>query len=153
MRAKKEWAHQHLYKAKNTEDIWQMTHICKGHHTNLFPALRDNNNNLITKPEGKAALFCQCFFLANTCPVNTIQHEDPPPLETRRWTNISPEEVTEVLCTTLNASAPGPSRIGYTILKWAHAAHPKVLTIIFNLCLNIGKHLWNEATVVVLNKP
>jgi hypothetical protein len=63
------------------------------------------------------------------------------------------EEITEVLCTTSNTLAPGPSGIGYTILKWAHAACPEMLTIIFNLCLTTGTHPWNAATIVVLNKP
>jgi hypothetical protein len=71
----------------------------------------------------------------------------------RRWEDVMPEEITEVLRTTSNTSAPGPSGIGYAILKWAHVAHPEVLTIIFNLCLSLGVHPWNTATIVVLNKP
>jgi len=98
-------------------------------------------------------LFCQRFFPANTCPVNTIQHDDPPPLNTRTWANITVEEITEALRTSSTKSTPGPSGIGYTILKWAHAARPEALTIIFNLCLETSKHPWNEATIVVLNKP
>ena len=115
--------------------------------------MRDTSNNLVTENEGKAALFCQRFFPATTRPVNMIQHKDPPPLETRRWTDITQEEIMEVLCTTSNTSAPGLSGIGYTILKWAHTARPEALTIIFNLCLTTGVHPWNTATVVVLNKP
>jgi hypothetical protein len=152
MKAKREWAHQRLHEAENSGDIWRMTQIRKGRRTNIFPAMRDASNNLVTENEGKAALF-QCFFPTTTRPVNTIQHEDPPPLETREWADVTHEEITEVLRTASNMSGPGPSGIGYTILKWAHMAHPEALTIIFNLCLTTGTHLWNAATVVVLNKP
>ena len=153
MKAKKKWAHDCLYEAEDARDIWRMIQIHKGRHTNLFPAMRDSDNNLITEPEGKAKLFHQRFFPTNTHPINTIQHDDPPPLDTQTWANITAEEITEALRTSSTKSAPGPSGTGYTILKWAYTARPEVLTIIFNLCLEIGKHPWNEATIVVLNKP
>ena len=79
MKAKREWAHQRLHEAENSGDIWHMTQIRKGRHTNIFPAMRDASNNLVTENEGKAVLFCQRFFPTITHPVNTIQHEDPPP--------------------------------------------------------------------------
>jgi len=153
MRAKKKWAHDRLHEAEDAGNIWRMTQTHKGRRTNLFPAMRDSSDNPITEPEGKAKLFRQRFFPTNTCPVNTIQHDDPPPLNTRLWANITAEEITEALRTSSTKSALGPSGIGYTILKWAHAARPEALTTIFNLCLETGKHPWNEATIIVLNKP
>jgi hypothetical protein len=42
--------------------------------------------------------------------------------------------------------------VGYTILKWAHAARPEVLTELFNMCLDTGTHPWKHATIVILNK-
>jgi hypothetical protein len=115
--------------------------------------MRDSSDNLVTKPEGKAKLFHQRFFPADLRLVNTIQHDDPPPLNTRTWANITAEEITEAFRTSSTKSAPGPSGIGYNILKWAHTARPNALTIIFNLCLETSKHPWNEATIIVLNKP
>jgi hypothetical protein len=153
MKAKKKWAHDCLHKAEDARDIWRMTQICKGRHTNLFPAMHDSNDNPVTEPKGKAKLFHQRFFPANMRSVNTIQHNDPPALDTQTWANITAEEITKALWNLSTKSAPGPSGIGYTILKWAHIAQPEVLTIIFNLCLETSKHPWNEATVVVLNKP
>jgi hypothetical protein len=64
-----------------------------------------------------------------------------------------PEEITHVLHTTSPTSAPGPSGITYKLLKWVHAAHPDSLAEIFNICLELGVHPWNTATIVVLNKP
>jgi hypothetical protein len=51
------------------------------------------------------------------------------------------------------SSAPGPSGVGYHLLKWAHEAQPDALTEIFNRSLSEGTHPWKHATVVVLNKP
>ena len=83
MKVKKKWAHDYLYEAKDARDIWWMTQICKGRCTNLFLAMQDSNNNLVTKPKGKAKLFCQRFFPTNAHPVNMIQHNDPPSLDTQ----------------------------------------------------------------------
>ena len=54
---------------------------------------------------------------------------------------------------TSHKSAPGPSGVGYTILKWAHATRPDLLPHIFNLAMAEGVHPWHHATIVVLNKP
>jgi hypothetical protein len=153
MKVKKKWAHDCLHKVEDARDIWHMTQIYKGRNTNLFPAMRDSNDNPVTEPKGKAMLFHQRFFPTHTRLVNTIQHDDLPPLDTQSWANITVEEITEALRMASTKSALGPSGIGYTILKWAYAARPEALTNIFNLYIETGKHLWNEVTIVVLNKP
>ncbi len=50
-------------------------------------------------------------------------------------------------------SAPSPSGVRYTLLKWAHQACPDAITLIFNLCLDTGTYPWHHTTIVVLNKP
>jgi hypothetical protein len=152
-KAKREWAHQMLHEAEHSGDIWRMSKVWKGCNTNIFPAMKDTSGNLVTDNAGKATLFCQRFFPTTTCLVNTIQHDDPPPLDMRQWADVVLEEITEALRTTSNTSAADPSGVGYTILKWAHAACPDALTVIFNLCLTLGVHPWNTVTIVVLNKP
>ena len=69
------------------------------------------------------------------------------------WAPLSEADITQVLKTASPKSAPGPSGVGYTILKWAHATCPAALTKIYNLCLDLGVHPWNDATIVVINKP
>jgi hypothetical protein len=97
MKVKKKWADDCLHKAKDAGDIWQMTQIHQGRCTNLFLAMQNSNDNPVTESEGKAKLFYQRFFPTNTCPVNIIQHNDPPPLDTQSWANITAEEITEAL--------------------------------------------------------
>jgi len=81
------------------------------------------------------------------------QPDDLPPLPTHQWEPIMPNEVSQALSGASAKSAPSPSGVGYTLLKWAHATCPKVLADIFNLCLATGTHPWHHATVVTLNKP
>jgi hypothetical protein len=82
-----------------------------------------------------------------------VQEDDPPPLPTRTWTPITPEDITTALSMASDSSAPGPSGIGYRILKWAHSARPDLLTQIYNRSIDTGVHPWKHATVVILNKP
>ena len=54
---------------------------------------------------------------------------------------------------TATHTAPGPSGVGYKLLKWAHQARPDYLPHLLNLCLNTGYHPWKTATVIMINKP
>src|SRR4029077_10246976 len=57
------------------------------------------------------------------------------------------------LAGTSNKSAPGPTGIGYKLLKWCHSAAPLRLTSLFNMSLFLGTHPWKSATVVPIPKP
>jgi hypothetical protein len=134
-------------------DIWSMVKHRKGRPTTIFPPLRDVNRSAVEKPEDKAKVFHNKFFPSCPTPVPTHHPTDPPPKPARQWDNISGDEVTAALATASNSSAPGPSGIGYKILKWAHAAKPDIIPSLLTLCLHSGTHLWKTATVVMLNKP
>lgn len=74
--------------------------------------------------------------------------------KTQNWLlQNNPPTLHLALSTASNSSAPGISRIGYKILKWAHSIRPDALTLLFNLCLESGTHPWKHAKVVVINKP
>ncbi|KAI5116514.1 hypothetical protein M0805_005876 [Coniferiporia weirii] len=64
-------------------------------------------------------------------------------------------ELTDALSDTSNLSAPGPSGIGYRLLKWVIAAFPDEVLALFNNCLCMGHHpkCWRAAKVVMLWKP
>ena len=151
--AKRDWAHEKLDHAVDAGDIWALAKLRKGRQTNAFPPLRTPDNQLIDDPDDKAKIFQDKFFPANPVTVDASQLDNPPPTIPRHWTPITTLEVTNTLKTTTNSSAPGPSGVGYNILKWAHVASPEVLTHIFNMSLFTGTHPWKHATVVILNKP
>jgi hypothetical protein len=130
-----------------------MARVWKGRQTTTFPPLRGPDDSYVESPEGKAELFCQKFFPTNPTHVEPSQPDDPEPLPTWSWNPITDEEVTRALADTSNKSAPGPSGVGYKLLKWSHGARPDILTLIFNLSLDEGMHIWKHANVVILNKP
>ena len=83
-------------------------------------------------------------------PVLTLPGEPAPQ---RRFYMITNSEVERALSRTSNKSAPGPSGIGYKLVKWAFAAHPEFLLDIYNTALHLGHHPWTTATVVIIPKP
>jgi endonuclease/exonuclease/phosphatase family metal-dependent hydrolase len=153
IKAKREWAHKQLHEAEEAGDIWRIASTRKGRWCNIFPALRNEQNQYAHEPDEKADLFRRHFF--PTCPktVETSQPSDPLPRPERTWTPITTDEITLALSTTKNSSAPGPSGIGYETLKWVHQVRPDVLTNLYNTCLDSGTHPWKEVMVVVINKP
>ena len=62
-------------------------------------------------------------------------------------------EIAHALQSMTNASAPGPSGVGYKLLKWAHAARPEALANIYTDCLIAGIHPWKQVMVITINKP
>ena len=76
---KREWAYKRLHKAVDMKDVWSMAKTRKGRTTNTFPPLRDVTNQLVNKPEEKAEVFCDTFFLSTLLVIATQQPNDPPP--------------------------------------------------------------------------
>jgi hypothetical protein len=151
--AKCDWAHECLHEAVDAKDIWTLASCRKGRRMNLFPALQNSAGDLVEQPGPKADLFRQRFFPAQPLRVDPIQASDPLPRPTRTWPPITTDEVLASLRDTKPTSAPGPSGVGYLLLKWAHSHDPDVLPCLFNQCLENGTHPWRTLTVAVINKP
>jgi hypothetical protein len=152
-KAKRVWAHEQLNEAVDAQDIWRLAKARKGHHTNLFPLLRNADNILIDNLELKADIFHSKFFPGEPRQVPIHHDTDHAPIQPREWAPITTEDVSAALRTTTNWSAPGPSGIGYKLLKWAHTANPTAIPDLLDRCLREGIHPWKKATVVVINKP
>ena len=71
----------------------------------------------------------------------------------RPFYSVTRQEVEHALSGASNKSAPGPSGIGYKLVKWAFAAHLKFLLDIYNAALHLGHHPWTKAKVVIIPKP
>jgi hypothetical protein len=71
----------------------------------------------------------------------------------RPFYTITKSEVEHALKGTSNKSAPGPSGIGYKLVKWAFAAHPDFILDIFTSALHLGHHPWMTAKIVIIPKP
>jgi hypothetical protein len=88
----------------------------KGRPTRLFPPLQREDGTQADTPETKAQVFQAKFFPSAPQAVPTHHPSDPPPSETHTWTPITPNEVTAALRTAAH-TAPGPSGVGYKLLK------------------------------------
>jgi hypothetical protein len=151
--AKHDWAHTQLHKAANTWNIWEMVAHRKGQCSNFFLALCKKDGTLTNDPTEKANIFQQKFFPDNRITIKPSQQDNLDPLPTRKWDQITKEEVAEALVDTSNKSAPGPSGTGYSLIKWVNKECPDLLTCIYNLALGLGVHPWKLTTVVIINKP
>ncbi|SRR6266851_9211781 len=107
---------------------------------NTFPPLHSTSGQLVDNPTLKADVLWARFFPPTWATVEVSQPNDPPLLPTHQWDPITPGEVAQALSGASAKSAPGPSGVGYTLLKWAHAACPDALADIFNLCLAARTH-------------
>jgi Reverse transcriptase (RNA-dependent DNA polymerase) len=74
-------------------------------------------------------------------------------LPPRPLTDVCEEEIRSALRSVSTSSVPGPSGIGYLLLKWAFDALPEIFTTIFTHTLRLGKHPWGDALVVIIPKP
>ena len=66
---------------------------------------------------------------------------------------VTRNKVEQALSGTSNKSAPGPSGIGYKLVKWAFAAHLEFILDIYTSALRLGHHPWTSTTVVIIPKP
>jgi len=93
------------------------------------------------------------FFPTVPKPIPASHPDDPAPHPVRPFAPITDEEVSRNLAKTSNASAPGPTGIGYKLLKWCHVANPDRLTTLFNASIQLGHHPWCTASVLPIPKP
>ena len=75
------------------------------------------------------------------------------PATKRPFYSVTKHEVEHALSDVSNKSAPGPSGIGYKLVKWAFAAHPEFILDIYTTALRLGHHLWTKVKVVIIPKP
>lgn len=120
-----------------------MASIHQGRRLSTFSPMRTGgtgSTEYATENADKEPIFRNRFFPVD--PRTVVPHHllDPAQLPERTWTDIMTTKVTTALSTTSNSSAPGPSGIGYRILKWAHAAQPTVLPTLYNITLQEGVH-------------
>jgi hypothetical protein len=124
----------------------------KGHRLWEIPPIA-NKSSLTHDPELMTSIFHSHFFNflhdAST-PPSLIHHHN---LETRPQISIGEEEISATLHDTLTTLAPGPSGIGYLLIRWAFQANPGLFTLLFTHALSLGHHPWGDATIVIIPKP
>jgi Reverse transcriptase (RNA-dependent DNA polymerase) len=148
--AKWEWVDRMIEDPKVS--IWDLAKWRKGRHLQEIPPITDKSG-LTHNPELMSSIFHSCFF-------NFLQDASTPPalihwrnLDTRPQIPIGEDEISAALCYTSTTSAPGPSGIGYLLIRWVFKVRPGVFTLLFSHALSLGHHPWGNATIVIIPKP
>jgi hypothetical protein len=68
---------------------------------------------------------------------------------------ITQQEIKDALANTSNTLAPGPSGVGYRLIKWAMGETPDLFTNLFNACIKFGVHppQFKSAIITIVAKP
>ena len=110
-------------------NIWDLAKWRHGRRSPWIPPIL-GTSGISSDPTEMADTFCERFF---NFPHPDISETDLPgtPLPTRPFTELTLQEITSALANTSNKSAPGPSGIGYKLIKWAIKAHPTLILYLF----------------------
>ncbi|PAV21533.1 endonuclease reverse [Pyrrhoderma noxium] len=110
--AKRVWSNNFLEQA-SPDNIWHMAKMGRGIRRTPTPALK-TGDTMANDNQSKAELFCSTFF-----PPSPLLPAIPQinPRQLIECPNITRGEIDSALKTTSNTSAPGPSGIGYHLLK------------------------------------
>jgi ribonuclease HI len=152
-KAKRDWATNVIIDTPQKR-IWGLTKWFAGKRTTQTPPIR-TPLGLATEPEDQCRAFADAFFPRQIPNVERIQQNDPPARPTRPLHPITRQEIEDALADTSNTSAPGPSGIGYRLIKWAVGETPDLFVQLFNACLLHGTHppQLKSATIAIIAKP
>ena len=143
--AKQDWL-EHLITDPSTS-IWDLAKWRNGCHSPWIPPIDRSSD-----PEEMGEAFKVRFF-SFPKPLEPVLNLPGTPAPKQPFYTVTKGEVEHALKGTSNKSAPGPSGIGYKLVKWVFATHPDFILDIFNIALRLGHHSWTMAKVVILPKP
>jgi len=127
--AKRAWSNDELH-LTSPNKLWRATAWPHGRHANRIPPILDIDGSLALHSSDICRVFSARFFPTVPTPIPPSHEDDPIPVPPRPFEDITTEDVSKALADTSNKSAPGPSGIGYKLLKWAHAVSPSCLCYI-----------------------
>jgi Endonuclease-reverse transcriptase/Reverse transcriptase (RNA-dependent DNA polymerase) len=148
--AKREWVDSLI----NDPDvsIWDMAKWRKGRRLKDVPPIM-TAAGISHDPALMADAFLSRFFLLDSHRPDPLTPIASRSLPTRPLMEVRNEEIGAALRSTSTSSAPGPSGIGYLLLRWAFEGNPALFSHIFTHALRLGKHPWGDALVVIIPKP
>jgi endonuclease/exonuclease/phosphatase (EEP) superfamily protein YafD len=148
--AKREWVDSLI----NNPDvsIWDMAKWRKGRRLKDIPPIV-TADGLSHDPALMSDTFLSRFFFLDSPRTEPLTPITSRSLPTRPLMEVHNDEIASALRSTSTSSAPGPSGIGYLLLRWAFEGNPSVFSLIFSHALRLGKHPWTDALVVIIPKP
>jgi len=149
--AKRAWSNEEFHHTL-PDKAW-CTAWCHGRKANRIPPILKVDGTLATSSTDIRTVFSDRFFPTIPKLIPPSHPDDPAPKAPCSFAPITPDEVSHTLSDTSNRLAPGPSGIGYKLLKWTHAANPERLTSLYNAAISLSTHPWKAATVLPVPKP
>ena len=143
--AKKDWL-EGLITDPSTS-IWDLAKWRNGCRSLWIPPINGSSD-----PEDMGKSFKECFFSFPKPPEPVLNLPGTAAPKCPFYA-MTQNKVEQALRDTSNKSAPGPSGIGYKLVKWAFAAHPDSILDIFTSALCLGHHPWTTAKVIIIPKP
>jgi hypothetical protein len=152
-KAKQDWATNVILDTPQKR-VWGLTQWFAGRRTAQTPPIR-TPSGLAIEPEDQCRAFADAFFPQQIPNVGQSQPSDPPARPIHPFHPVTHHEIGDALADTSNTSAPGPSGIGYRLVKWAFGETPDLFEQLFNACLLHGIHppQLKSATIVIIAKP
>jgi ribonuclease HI len=150
--AKREWAAKRLEGA-SSQEMWGFINWYKRSGKRSRPLYSSPSNVPAPDDHARADVFARQFF------------PDPPPVQPlnipgdpfprRHFHRLTFDEVNHAINSCSPNSAPGPSNIEYTAIKWAWTTCSSLLLAFFEQCLMIGHYPapFKHSTTVVIPKP
>ena len=146
------WSHSFLHHT-TSDELWEAAAWCKGRSIKCIPPLLVAPLHISDDIGEMTHTFWDRFFITDHPNVNPFQDKDPPPLKPCNLPPITQSKISTALAMTSNKSAPGLSRIGYQLIKWAFHSWPDQFLDIFNTAISLGHHPWSDALIIVIPKP
>ena len=138
----------------NTNNVWQYIKWTKGNrHTTMPPILNTETNKFEHDLNAKAEVIKKTLL---DIPINpNVQVPEGPYPERIAWKAITKQEIDTELAGYNTDTAPGQSKITYTILKWLNKAAPTLMTTLYSNILELGFHpaCLKSANVAVVPNP
>jgi Reverse transcriptase (RNA-dependent DNA polymerase) len=148
--AKREWVDSLI---DNPDvSLWDMAKWRKGRRLKDVPPIM-TPEGLSHDPGLMSDTFLSRFFLLESHHADPLTPVALRTLPQRPLRDVLEDEVRTALRSTSTSSAPGPSGIGYLLLRWAFESHPTLFTHVFTHALRLGRHPWGDALVVIIPKP
>ena len=149
---KRNWATSRLEGA-NSKDVWEFTkwYKCRGRRSR--PLYSSPSNVPAATDQERALIFAGLFFPAPH-PIRGFQANNDP-IPQRPQAKLNKEELQTAILNVSKDTAPGPSEINYTAIRWTWETAPETLFFLFSKCIEIGHYPnpFKHSNTLVVPKP
>jgi hypothetical protein len=133
-------------------NVWSVMSYTKPMRESTVPTIRDSLNNIAHTHEDKAKMLAEMAFPA---PVPYQGGEGTPGSPGKAYTQVDEELVRECLFRTATNKAPGPDRLGNSVIRLVWEWDKSRIAALVRASIRLGTHprAWKVARGVTIPKP